>query len=154
MTYAVEPIGVVHSPRSGRDDDYWGSVESTIVLDERFSPEAFTGLEAFSHLEVVFLLHEIAESEIEQTARRPRNNPAWPRVGIFAQRGAKRPNRIGVSRCRLLRVDGRTLYVRGLDAIEGSPVLDVKPYMREFAPGAGVQQPRWATEIMTHYYDG
>ncbi|MBV8637592.1 MAG: SAM-dependent methyltransferase [Candidatus Eremiobacteraeota bacterium] len=153
MTFTVEPIGVVHSARTGRSDEYWGAVESTIELDERFSSEALTGLGEFSHLEVVFLLHGIDESEIETKARHPRNNPAWPKIGIFAQRGARRPNRIGVSRCALLRVEGRTLYVRGLDAIDETPVLDIKPYIREFGPAGDVRQPPWATEVMERYYD-
>lgn len=152
MTIELQPVAIVHSPRSGRGDDAWGSVESAIELDERFSPDALRGLTEFSHLEVVFLLHDIHQNEVEMATRRPRNNPAWPEVGIFAQRGARRPNRIGVSRCRLLRIDGRRLIVRGLDAIEGTPVLDIKPYMREFGPIGDVRQPQWASEVMAHYY--
>ena len=64
----------------------------------------------------------------------PRGNPAWPLVGILAQRARARPNRIGVSTCELLGVDGLTVRVRGLDAIDGTPVLDLKPYIVEFAP--------------------
>ncbi len=151
MKIALEPVAIVHSPRTDRSDDDWGSVESTIELDDRFSPEALTGLDEFSHIEVVFILHGIDESEVETKARHPRNNPNWPKLGIFAQRGAGRPNRIGVSRCSLLRVEGRTLHVRGLDANDGSPVLDIKPYMREFGPGE-VRQPQWVTELMERYY--
>ena len=153
MSFTIEPIGIVHSARTGRGDDNWGSVESTIELDGRFSVDALRGLDAFSHVEVVFVLHEIDESEIEYAARHPRNRAEWPEVGIFAQRGAKRPNRIGVSRCRVLRIDGRTLHVRGLDAIDGTPVVDIKPYMREFGPQGDVRQPAWADEIMARYYD-
>ncbi len=152
MSITLQPVAVVHSPRTDRTDDYWGSVESTIELDERFSPEALSGLSEFSHIEVVFLLHGVDESEIETNARRPRNNPRWPKLGIFAQRGARRPNRLGVSRCTLVRIDGRTMYVRGLDANDASPVLDIKPYIREFAPIGEIRQPRWATEVMEAYY--
>ena len=70
---------------------------------------------------------------------------------MFAQRAKMRPNRLGVSACRLLAVDGLDLHVRGLDAIAGSPVLDVKPFMREFEPAA-THQPTWATELMQGYY--
>ena len=152
MPITLEPIGIVRSPRRDRSDDYWGAVESTIELDERFSPDALAGLNEFSHVEVVFLLHDIREGEIETRARHPRNNPKWPKLGIFAQRGARRPNRIGISRCALLRIDHRTLYVRGLDANDGSPVLDIKPYMREFGPLGEVRQPAWASEVMERYY--
>lgn len=148
----LEPIAVVHSPRTDRRDDDWGSVESTIELDSRFAPEALDGIESFSHIEVVFVFHRIHEDEIEATSRHPRNHGAWPKVGIFAQRGARRPNRIGVSRCELLRREGRTLYVRALDAIEGTPVVDIKPYMREFGILGDSRQPQWADEIMRDYY--
>lgn len=148
----LRPVAIVRSPRTDRRDDDWGAVESTIELVERFAPQALDGIEAFSHLEIVFLLHAIDEGEVETTARHPRNNPEWPKVGIFAQRGARRPNRIGVSRCELVRREGRTLVVRGLDANDGSPVLDIKPYMREFGPRGDVRQPPWADEVMSRYY--
>jgi len=150
----IVPIGVVRSPRTDRTDVDWGAVESTIDLDEaQFAPEALQGLEKFSHAEIVYFMHGIAESQIAIGLRRPRESPNWPLVGIFAQRGAKRPNRIGVSRCRIVCVEGLTLAVRGLDAIDGTPVLDIKPYMREFGPIGNVWQPAWASEVMERYFD-
>jgi tRNA (Thr-GGU) A37 N-methylase len=72
---------------------------------------------------------------------------------MFAQRARMRPNRLGVSTCRLRAVDGLDLHVQGLDAVDGSPVLDVKPFMREFEPpDAEVRQPTWSTELMRGYY--
>ncbi|MDT0347467.1 TrmO family methyltransferase domain-containing protein [Streptomyces litchfieldiae] len=85
-------------------------------------------------------------------ARHPRGNADWPLVGIFAQRGKDRPNRLGVSRCWLLGVEGLDVRVRGLDAVHGTPVLDLKPYMAEFGPQGEVRQPDWATELMRAYY--
>ncbi|MCB1741566.1 MAG: SAM-dependent methyltransferase, partial [Gammaproteobacteria bacterium] len=76
----------------------------------------------------------------------------WPKVGIFAQRGKARPNRIGVSVCRLRGVEGGRISVQGLDAIDGTPVLDVKPYMTGFAPRGEVLEPEWAVEIMREYW--
>ena len=75
-------------------------------------------------------------------------------MGMFAQRARMRPNRLGVSTCRLLAVEGLDLHVRGLDAIDGSPVLDVKPYMREFEPPTATRarNPSWSTELMRGYY--
>jgi tRNA (Thr-GGU) A37 N-methylase len=69
-----------------------------------------------------------------------------------AQRAKDRPNRIGVSVCRLLRVDGRDVHVAGLDAVEGTPVLDLKPVMAEFVPRGELRQPAWATELMARYW--
>ena len=148
----MRPVGIVVGGRVDPVDDDWGTVEAVIRLDDRFGPEAVAGLEAFSHLEVVFLFHLVDEESVHTGARRPRGNADWPEVGIFAQRGKDRPNRIGVSRCELLAVDGLDLRVRGLDAVDGTPVLDVKPWMQEFAPLGEVRQPDWTRELMARYW--
>ncbi len=135
-----------------RDDD-WARVSSVIRLDAgQFPAEALAGLSAFSHLEVVFHFDRVPVEKIERTARHPRGNTDWPLVGIFAQRGKNRPNRIGVSRCRLIDVSGYELRVEGLDAVDGTPVLDIKPYMAEYGPRGATEQPQWATELMRNYY--
>jgi len=85
-------------------------------------------------------------------ARHPRGRTDWPRVGIFAQRAKARPNRIGVTTCELVGIDGRLVRVRGLDAIDGTPVLDLKPYMAGFAPRTTVREPDWAVELMRDYW--
>ena len=150
---SLTPIGVLHASRKTPEDDHWGGEVATIELDAtRFTEDAVAGLPAFSHIEVVFLMHLVTESKIETGARHPRNRQDWPRVGIFAQRAKGRPNRLGVSRCRLLKVEGLKLTVEGLDAIDGTPVLDIKPYMVEFGPRGEVIQPEWATEVMKEYY--
>jgi tRNA (adenine37-N6)-methyltransferase len=150
---ALQPVGFVRSPRTEPLDDNWGGMVASIELDPaRFTAEAVVGLAEFSHLEVVYHFHLVPETKIETGARHPRNNPDWPRAGIFAQRGKNRPNRLGVSRCRLLSVEGTTLVVEGLDAIEGTPVLDVKPWMQEFGPRGEVVQPQWSSELMADYY--
>ena len=110
------------------------------------------GLEEFSHLCVVFHFHLVHESDVVTGARHPRGNPDWPQVGMFAQRAKMRPNRLGVSNCQLLAVEGLDLSVRGLDAVHGTPVLDVKPFMVEFEPTGAVRQPAWASELMRGYY--
>ena len=150
----IRPIGVVHSQRQTLEDDHWGGVIAEIKLDgSQFSTDVLAGLDTFSHLEVVFAMHQVTAEEIEKRARHPRGRKDWPRVGIFAQRAKMRPNRIGVSYCRLLRVDGLNIAVQGLDAIDGTPVIDIKPYMVEFGPIGETFQPTWATELMKHYYD-
>ena len=73
-------------------------------------------------------------------------------MGIFAQRAKGRPNRIGVTVCRLLAVEGLTLTVQALDAIDGTPVLDLKPYMAEFGPRGEIRQPAWSRELMAGYW--
>ena len=152
MAYTVEPIGVVRTARVRPEDDFWGGEEARIEIVAPLGPEALQGLETFSHVEVLFLLHVVEPSNRHHRARRPRNNPAWPVVGIFAQRGKNRPNRIGSTICRVVRVEGAALIVTELDAIEGTPVLDIKPVLQEFLPRTAVRQPVWSHELMTHYW--
>jgi tRNA (adenine37-N6)-methyltransferase len=149
----MQPIGFVRGGRTAPEDDHWGRETAVIELADRFGEDALAGLSDFSHLEVVFFMHLVPEAKIEAGARHPRNRKDWPLAGIFAQRAKGRPNRLGVSRCRLLAVEGRRLRVQGLDAIDGTPVLDIKPWIREFAPLGEPRQPAWATEIMKDYYE-
>jgi len=150
---SLSPIGVVRGGRSVPKDDNWGGVETVIALDPtRFGAESVAGLDAFSHLEVVYAFHLARDEDVTTGARHPRGRTDWPLVGIFAQRGKDRPNHLGISRCRLLRVDGLELSVADLDAIDGTPVLDVKPWMAEFGPRGDVRQPDWAGELMQSYY--
>jgi len=97
-------------------------------------------------------MDQVRPDKIETSARHPRNNPYWPKVGIFAQRGKNRPNQIGATICRLLKVEGRSLYLEGLDAVDATPVLDVKPWVAEFAPRGSTCQPSWITELMKGYW--
>jgi len=134
-------------------DDCWGGVEAAIELDPaRFSAESFAGLDQFSHVEVLFLLHEVSPEQVVTGTRHPRGNSAWPKVGIFAQRGRARPNRIGSTVCRIVRVEGARVVVAELDAIDGTPVIDLKPYMSEFGPRSEVRQPEWSRESMRDYF--
>jgi tRNA (adenine37-N6)-methyltransferase len=149
----IRPVGSVAGGRADVRDDDWAAERATIRLDPlRFTPEALCGLDAFSHVEVLFRFDRVDPVGVHTRARRPRGNPAWPEVGIFAQRGKGRPNRIGVTVCRLLGVDGLRLEVQGLDAIDGTPVLDVKPWMAEFGPRGEIRQPDWSHELMAGYW--
>lgn len=150
--FEVKPIGAVRSPRKDFTDDFWGKVDAEIVLAEHLPDEAFAGLADFSHVEVIFLMDRVDPAKVETGARHPRERMDWPLVGIFAQRGKARPNRIGLTRGTIQKVEGRVLTVRGLDAIDGTPVLDLKPWMKEFAPIGATRQPQWATELMADYY--
>jgi tRNA (adenine37-N6)-methyltransferase len=151
---AVEmwPIGFVRGGRTDLADDQWGHVVAEIVLDDRFSAEVLDGLDAFSHLDVVFVFDQVDEATVTVDARHPRGRVDWPLVGIFAQRAKGRPNRIGVTTCEIIAVEERIVTVRGLDAIDGTPVLDLKPYMVEFAPRGLVHQPAWSSELMKDYW--
>jgi tRNA-Thr(GGU) m(6)t(6)A37 methyltransferase TsaA len=152
MKIEMETIGRVEAKRTEAEDDFWGGEESCLVLDERYEPEALQGLESFSHAEVLFHFDQVSPEKIVTGARHPRNNREWPAVGIFAQRGKNRPNRIGSTICRIVRREGRRLWVTELDAIDGTPVLDIKPVMQEFLPREEIRQPAWSRELMSDYW--
>lgn len=154
MTLTITPIGIVHCGRTDPgDSDHWSDVESVIVVEERFGEHCFTGLCDFSHVEVVFFFDRLAEREDYRRPWRPRGRADLPEVGVFADRGPRRPNRIGCTICELVSVGGRGLRVRGLDAVDGTPVLDIKPVMRQFLPQQ-VRQPTWVDALMREYFTG
>ena len=149
---SMSPIAVVKNIRKEVEDDNWGDVVSVIELDSAYSEEALFEIENFSHAEIYFYFHLVEEIKIETGARYPRNNKEWPKVGIFAQRGKNRPNRLGATTVKILKREGRQLFVQGLDAVDGTPILDIKPVMKEFLPREEVTQPAWATELMRNYW--
>ena len=149
----LTPIGAVRSPVTKPADDVWGGTQCRIDLDpSRFAPDCLAGLAGFSHIVVVFFFHLVDESRIVTGARHPRSRLDWPKTGIFAQRSKNRPNRIGVTVCRLLSVHDLSIEVAELDAIDGTPVLDIKPYMRQFGARGEIRQPQWADELMAGYW--
>ena len=148
----LEPVGHVRSDRKDLRDDDWGDVTARIELAASFAPHCLDGLEEFSHAEIIFQFDRVADAAVERGTRHPRGNTTWPRVGIFAQRGKDRPNRLGSTIVEIVGRDGRVLAVRGLDAIDGTPVLDIKPVMAEFLPRAPVRQPHWSHELMRDYW--
>lgn len=147
------PIGFVEGGRLEATKDNWGESRAVVnVRSDLFGPEALLGLEDVSHIEVVFYFHAHADEPIETGARHPRGRADWPRVGIFAQRGRMRVNRIGVSVCRVVGVDGLRVEVEGLDAVDGTPVLDIKPVWSGYDPRGERREPDWAAEIMANYW--
>lgn len=148
----LTPVATVRGGRVAPDDDDWGSVEAEIELAPHLPEAALLGLDQFSHLVVVFQFHLLDPAQVKTGARRPRGDPAWPEVGVFAQRGSPRPNRLGVTACEIVGVAGRSVRVRGLDAIDGTPVLDMKPVMREFEPRGTLRQPDWVAQLMKDYW--
>lgn len=152
-SYRVEPVAHVLCARTEPTDDYWGGTQSIIRVDsDRFTTEATRGLDEFSHLEILFRFHLQDPTDLNLGARRPRDNPDWPEVGIFGHRNMRRVNWLGVSRCRLIKVDGLDLHVEDLDAVNGTPVLDIKPWFAEFGPRGDTRQPAWPTVMLADYF--
>jgi len=149
----LQPIGHVRGGRAVVEDDDWGAVTARIELDPAvIDPEATEGLDAFSHIEVVFQFDRVDETGVCRGARHPRGRGDWPLVGILGQRAKDRPNRLGLTTCEVRAVGPGWIEVAGLDAVDGTPVLDVKPYLRGFAPRGEVREPAWATELMAGYW--
>lgn len=151
--FTVRPIGHVRGGRVEVEDDAWGGVTARIELDTDWvGADSLVGLDTFSHVEVLFLFDRVDPDSVCTGARHPRGRSDWPLVGIFAQRAKDRPNRIGSTVCHLVGVDGASVTVRGLDAVDGTPVLDLKPYLPSFAPRGPVTQPDWAAALMSGYW--
>jgi len=152
MVIEVRPIAWVRSTRTALHDDGWDRERSAIELDGSVPDEALVGLDGFSHLDVLYWLDRADDVPPAPYARHPRGNEAWPRVGIFAQRAKDRPNRLGLTTCAIVSLDARRIEVAGLDAVDGTPVVDLKPHVRELGPRGEVRQPGWMDELMAGYF--
>jgi tRNA-Thr(GGU) m(6)t(6)A37 methyltransferase TsaA len=148
----LQPIGVVRCGRIDIVDDFWGGVPAVIELASELPEDSLDGLDEFSHAEIIYVFNRVLETMIVAGARHPRNNSSWPRVGIFAQRAKGRPNRLGATIVRIMGRDGRRLIVEGLDALDGTPVVDIKPVLAEFLPCEPLRQPEWSRALMKDYW--
>ena len=146
-TAAFSPIGVVQNAVKESQMYGWERVESRIVVRQELT-DALDGLEDYSHLIVLFWIHRVPEEERGATRIRPMGDPTLPLLGVFATRTQLRPNPIGVSIVPLLGRKGNVLRVRGLDAIDGTPVLDVKPYIPHYDSVPQATIPAWAGEVV------
>ncbi len=151
-SFTIKPIGVVRSTRKKIADDNWNLEKVRIELDPKISLDTLEGIDVFSHLEILFIFDRVKVSEICWGKRYPRDNPKYPKFGIFALRGRGRPNRVGATIVKLISRRGRKLFVEDLDAIDGTPVIDIKPVLRVFLPKGKVREPRWATKLMKNYW--
>ena len=144
------PIGYVQNSVENKKDISWGNDVSTIVLKEEFN-NGLTGLEDFSHVIIIYHLDKANYEKDKHLQRRPQNRSDMPLVGIFSQRGKDRPNRIGMTSCQIVAVDEKSLTVKGLDAIDGTPVLDIKPYYPIYDK-KDASVPEWVARLMEHYF--
>ncbi len=152
MIFTIKSIGTVSNDRTDISDDFWGDCVSEIRLDPAFSESALEGIDSFSHLEILYVFHKAINDDPETGRSHPRENPRWPQAGIFAQRKKNRPNFIGSAIVTLIRKEGTAIFVKNLDAVNGTPVIDIKPVMKEFLPGGTVTQPPWVDELMKNYW--
>lgn len=145
-------IGTVRNGRTEMSKGQWAGIESRIELEAPYAA-GLAGLAEFSHAVVVFHLDRIPPFDpSKQIARNPRGMENLARVGVFAQRTKFRPNPIGVTAVELLAVDAKGIKVRGLDALDGTPVLDIKPYIPAFERKDNVRLPAWVDKMMDGYF--
>ncbi len=149
--FEVRPVARVKCERKTPEDDFWGEKISVITFADNVPAEALAGIESFSHLEIIFIFDQVKTEDIVWYSH-PRGNKSYPLTGIFAQRKKDRPNRLGLTTVELVRTEGRRIFVKNLDATEGTPVLDIKPVFREFEPAGDIRQPLWVSELMKNYF--
>lgn len=151
MEILLQPVAFVKNTRTGFTDDYWGNILSEIELVPSIPAEALEGITEFSHLEIIFHFNQ-SDPHKAVYAGHPRGNTNWPHTGIFAQRKKDRPNALGLTIVELVKREGNKIWVKYLDAIDGTPVLDIKPVMKEFLPAGEIRQPPWSKELMKEYW--
>ncbi len=147
----LRPIGAVVCPVQRPTDENWGAVVSRIDLAPEYAG-GLDGLADFSHVLVVTFLHGAEYRAERHLRRRPRGLASMPEVGIFAQRAKDRPNPIGLTAVEIVEVGATHLEVRGLDAIDGTPVLDLKPYYAQYDRVAEPRMPEWVNRLMAGYF--
>ena len=146
----MKPIGRVKNEVSVRKDVSWGSDTSAIVLEEEYET-GLAGLEDFSHAIILFYLDQAEYQKEKHLQRCPQNREDMPQVGIFSQRAKDRPNKIGMTAVEIVSVSDRELVVKGLDAVDGTPVLDIKPYYPVY-DRRNAKVPEWVDRLMEHYF--
>ena len=147
----LEPIGIVRSPVKEPIDEKWGSVIADIDLNNALAM-GLKGIDQFSHIVVIFFMHRYTFDPARDLVRRPQERADMPEVGAFAQRAKHRPNPIGITTVELIKVQRNIVTVRGLDAIDGTPVLDIKPYVPAFDTRLNPTVPEWIKKLMEGYF--
>jgi len=144
----VKAIGIVRNKveeRSRAGRDWWADLVSEIEIDNRLT-EALDGLEEFSHIIVLYWMNQLNEDRVSLKIH-PRGQLELPLVGLFVTRTPNRPNPIGKATVRLLERRGNILKVKGLDAIDGTPVIDIKPYLPGYDSAPDAQVPQWLPNL-------
>lgn len=143
----LEPIGFVHNGIRKKKREGWESVVSEIALSPKYE-EGLEGIEEYSHVLVLFWLSRVPPNARGRRLKiHPRSRRDLPRVGIFATRTQYRPNPIGLTQVRLLKRDKNILRVKGLDALNGTPVLDIKPISPRTEIPPKIRVPDWVHRL-------
>ena len=142
----LKAIGIVSNGIRERPEQGWSKVISDIVINSHLT-EALDGLEEFSHIIVLYWIHWKATTRQVLMKIHPRHREELPLVGLFATRSSDRPNLVGKATARLLQRQGNVLKVQRLDAIDGTPVIDIKPYIPRDDMPTDVKVPQWVAKL-------
>lgn len=151
MEIKLNPIGEVNSSVIDKMDENWGKVVSKIILKPEYNG-ALLGIQDFSHAIILTFLHQATYDKKKHLQRRPRNLETMPLLGILSQRGKNRPNPIGVTSVEIINAGVDFIEVKGLDAINGTPILDIKPYFPEYDKIDNSKVPSWVNILMENYF--
>ena len=141
-TIIIKPIGKVKNSVRKMRREGWGSVISEIILEPKYE-EALEGVEEYSHLLILFWLSRLRRSDRQMKKIHPKSRQDLPLVGIFATRTQYRPNPIGLTQVKLVGRKKNILRVQGLDAVDGTPVIDIKPLSPRNECPSKVRLPAW-----------
>jgi tRNA-Thr(GGU) m(6)t(6)A37 methyltransferase TsaA len=142
----LKPIGVVRNKVKQPVRHGWGEVVSEIIVNRDLT-EALDNLDEFSHIIVLYWMHQLAAGKQLPLKVHPMGRSELPLVGRFATRAPSRPNPIGHATVRLLERHANILKVKGLDAIDGTPVIDIKPYLPGYDSADDAKVPLWITKL-------
>jgi tRNA-Thr(GGU) m(6)t(6)A37 methyltransferase TsaA len=151
MELKLRPIGYVSTSVKKEIDEEWGEIISEIMIDRCYE-KGLIGLDNFSHIIVIFFMHKANFDINSHLTRKPQDRQDMPFLGIFAQRAKHRPNPIGISSVKLLSVKENIVRVQGLDAIDETPIIDIKPYFPIYDSMVNVKTPSWVDKLMQNYF--
>jgi tRNA (Thr-GGU) A37 N-methylase len=150
--FTIVPVAHAVGGRAKPTDDHWGGTRSIVRINPDFPPDSTEGLAEFSHLEIVFRFHLTDPTDLHPGARRPRDNPGMSAPVHLRPPEHATPELARRLWCRLIKVDGLDLHVGDLDTLDGTPVLDIKPWFVEMGPRGIIRQPAWTTDMLADYF--
>ena len=145
MEINLTPIGIVRNNITEPKRENWETVVSEITIDDDLK-EALSRIAEFSHIIIIYWMHKLSPSQRSVIKVHPKGNQNLPLVGVFATHSPARPNPIGITTVKVLELKDNVLNVTGLDAMDGTPVLDIKPYIPDHYSASEIKTPNWVTK--------
>lgn len=143
MEIKLNPIGFAKNKESKHFGN-WRQVVTELIIEPKYQ-EALFGLEDYSHLIVLYWMHEVKTCDIRHVPQGKVGEV--PEIGIFACRCPARPNPIGLSTVKILSIKDNVVTVQGLDVINNTPILDLKPYTPQYDVARGAKVPSWVNKL-------